>query len=444
MKKYFFVFFIIIFCLLLGINEILCVNALSPLTALNDEKLAEEILYQLQNSTSCEDENKDIYSYLEILNNENTLFYNYKISEIETLLQNYKETILKQAKKFANENEYKKAVELLQSKQCLFKDKSTVNSLISYYSKFFIQDGLFYYENEPIVLSIGKLIAYPELAFSETANINCQANLTPTEFQNLLTQLYNENYVLINLDDYINFEQNTVVKKDLYLPQNKKPLILILNDTNYDNQEGFIEKYIVDNQNEIASYNSKATEKNIISYNTDFIPILETFITENKNFSFNNAKAIICVNENEKILGYNINKQNPTQAQDVLNLKKLVQTLKEKGYKFAYNDSLNNLGEEEYNSKLEIFKTDLKQIFGEINLYYYNKSTINSLNFNNLNDFNIKIVFSTIKTNTSISKNNFLIIPTFQITINNLKNPDFPIESLDYDEIFDHINRKTY
>lgn len=441
MKKVFLAFLLIIFCLFYSTNNFISVTARSPFNAMQNEKSAEKILYDLQNSSNYELENNEIDNLLGLLYNNNTLFYNYKISEIENLLQVYREAILKQAKKIAQEKNYKKAVELLQSKACLFKDKSTINSLISYYSKFFVQDGLFYYESQPLILSLGKLIAYPEQAFLETNNLKLKDNLTAGEFQNLLKQLYNENYILINIENCFNLEQNTPSLKDLYLPQNKKPLILIFNDTNYDNSQGFIEKYIVDPQDEIACYNSKEIEKNIISYNTDLIPILENFITLNKDFSFNGARATICFCENEKTFGYNISKQNPNQTQEILNLKKIVSKLKEKGYCFSYSGKINNLTDIEYQNKKEIL-ADLKQIFGEINMFYCKNCNYNQINSTIYGDFGIKILLGTIKTNSCVVKNNYIVFPINEVTINQLNSENFPISNLDYDDIYDHINRK--
>lgn len=442
MKKCF-AMIILIFMLVACItSKYRCVYA-SPLNALNENKLAEEILIKLQNTDKNEMETQDIYSYLEALYNENTLFYSYKIKELENILQNYQENILKQAKKIAQEKDYKKAVELLQSKICLFKDKSTVTSLINYYSKFFVRDGLFYFEGEPTILSFGKLIAYPEQAFLETSNFKFQNNLTVSEFQNLLKQLYNENYVLVNLSDFINFDEDKPTRKDLYIPQNKIPLLLVFNDTNYDGSVGFIEKYIIDPQGEVACYNSKESEKNLVTYNSDFIPILESFISQNKDFSFNNARAIICLNENDKILGYNISKQNLNQAQDTLSLKKLATLLKEKGYNFAYNGEIANLSQEELDLKKSTIQDTIKQIFGPISMYYCEKSPSSSIKNSILNDFEFKILLDTIKTNNTIFRNNQVIVPVFNITIKDLESKTCPIKELDFNELFDHINRKT-
>lgn len=432
MKKCLFIFLILILCVCFSKTHFVYA---SPKNSLEDMKLAEELLIKVQNSQNLEKE--ELYKYLETFYTENTQFFSYKIKELEEILQEYREDILIKAKKLAQDKEYKKAVELLQSKTSLFNDKSTINSLINYYSKFFIQDGLFYYEDDPVILSFNKLIAYPNIAFSDETALKEENNLTTTEFQKLLKQLYENNYILVNLSDFINIEDGKVTKKDLYLPPNKKPIMFIFNDVNYDGKLGFIEKYIIDPQDEIACYNSKENEKNIISYNTDFIPILENFIINNKDFSFNNARGIICVDENEKVLGYNLSKQNPNQAQDILTFKKILSLLKEKGYTFAYSG---NLYEEDIENRIEL----IKQTFGTLNCYYCKNLSSNSIKTSILEQFGLNILLDTIKTNTTIFKSNRAIVPYNSISIYSFINKTLNYLDLNFEEIYDHVNRKDF
>jgi len=191
-KKFFSIFFIILLIITLpfNFNKIERVFA-SPEQALVESNLAEKLLYKLQNN--CYDEEIDkLYKYLDILYHENTQFYSYKLEELENLMNKYREEIIKNARELAEKEEYKNAVEYLENKSELFKDKSTINSLISHYSKFFIKDGLFYTEITPKILSINKLIAYPAEAFNENSlsDIFDKLYLTNKEFSNLLQELY--------------------------------------------------------------------------------------------------------------------------------------------------------------------------------------------------------------------------------------------------------------
>ena len=77
-------------------------------------------------------------------------------------------------------------------------------------------------------LSFQLLIADPERAFrDETYGVSYKNNfVTTTEFANILQQLYENDYILISLDDIYHMEtdelgQTYLSSKDLYLPQGK-------------------------------------------------------------------------------------------------------------------------------------------------------------------------------------------------------------------------------
>ena len=443
MRKFYAIFFIIflIIALPFNFNNIERVFA-SPEQALLESNLAEKLLYKLQNN--CYDEEIDkLYKYLDILYHENTQFYSYKLEELEKLMDKYREEIVKKARELANHEEYKSAVEYLENKSELFKDKSTINSLISHYSKFFIADGLFYTEISPKILSINKLIAYPLETFNENplSETYDKLYLTNKEFSNLLQELYLNDYILINITDYLDLESETVTKKDLYLPQNKKPLILIFNNINYtENELGFIEKFIIDSKNEVACFNSKQVEKNQISQNSDFIPLLETFLQTNKDFSYNGAKAVITFNSENSILGYNINKNNPNYNQDSLNLKKIVTYLKEKGYIFGYSVQQSFTNNEELESKIIFLQNEIFNIFGNLKIIFTNLNTNKIQNyFYNFSEIGIKCFINTGENNVVI-KNNLAIISSLLINGDflRLNNPQL---NLNFDKIYDHTNR---
>ena len=389
MKNFFKAFFVIILLVVILWAPNLKVPVFaSPEDALYKANLAEKLLIKLQ-SNEFDEEVENIYKYLETIYNENTQFYSYNIEQLESLMDSYRSSIITSARNMALNEDYKGAVEFLESKSELFKDKSTINSLILHYSKFFVKDGLIYYDKTPKILSLNKLISYPSIAFCED-NLKLETfdndYLTSKEFSNLLSELYLNDYILINLSDCFEIQDNIITKKDLYLPQNKTPIILIFNNINYlDTNQEFIEKFIIDGKDTIACYNKKQTQNNQISYNTDFIPILENFILQHNDFSFNNAKAVITFNKNDGILGYNVNKTNPNLSQDSSVLKKLVIKLKSLGYQFGY--SLNNFDSTKFEEEKEYLQEYIFPVFGNLNICYLDSQK----NFENLSDLGFKI-----------------------------------------------------
>lgn len=446
-KKYCAIFFVVIFSFFsFFCVQNTCTIFASPEGALNQEILAEKLLIKLQNSKNTIDkEIEQMYKYLDLICHENTQFYVYKIKEIEQLMDEYRNYIILKARSFATTGEYKQAVEFLESKSEIFKDKSTITSLISHYSKYFVKDGLFYYDGSAKILSLNKLIAYPELAFS-TENANCDnldnLYLTSKEFQNLLEELYLNDYILISLSDYIELSDNNVYKKDLYLPPNKTPIILFFNEINYSETDcAFIEKFVIDGKDNIACYNSKQAEKNQISYTSDFIPLLESFLANHPDFSPNGAKATICFDSHDGILGYNINKTNPNLGQDSLTLKKLVSKLKLLGYEFGYGNfdksfySIKNFDEE-----ILFIKNNILPIFGTINIYFspfeYNK---NNEYYNKLENIGFKI-FVDYNKNGCYIKNQKVFLSSFFLNGKVLREKPKQF-NIDYEKIYDHNSR---
>lgn len=446
MKKIFYTIFTLIFIFILPLS-VMKINAVfaSPESTLNQINLAEKLLMKLQNSDEADEEIEQIYKYLDIVCHENTQFYSYNIEKLEKLMDDYRNKIIKTARDYASNQEYKKAVEFLESKSELFKDKSTINSLISFYSKFFVKDGLFYYDKLPKFISINKLIAYPNLAFCDDNPKQEELDenyMTSKEFQNLLSQLYLNDYILINFSDIVEIYDNVVYKKDLYIPLNKTPVVLIFSGINYfENEPYFIEKFIVDGKDEIACYNSKQTEKNQISYSADFISILENFIAEHNDFSFNNARGVITFDKNGGILGYNINKTNPNVNQDAITLKKLVAKLKQLGYTFGYGNFEKSYNEiENINDEFLFFKENIQPIFGNINVYFsaFDKNK-NNWYYSKLNELGFKI-FIDLNINNFNIKNNQVFVSSNQINGKILRNQP-KILNVDYEKIYEHNSR---
>lgn len=437
MKNFFKAFFVIILLVVILWAPYLKVPVFaSPEDALYKANLAEKLLIKLQ-SNEFDEEVENIYKYLETIYNENTQFYSYNIEQLESLMDSYRSSIITSARNMALNEDYKGAVEFLESKSELFKDKSTINSLILHYSKFFVKDGLIYYDKTPKILSLNKLISYPSIAFCED-NLKLETfdndYLTSKEFSNLLSELYLNDYILINLSDCFEIQDNIITKKDLYLPQNKTPIILIFNNINYlDTNQEFIEKFIIDGKDTIACYNKKQAQNNQISYNTDFIPILENFILQHNDFSFNNAKAVITFNKNDGILGYNINKTNPNLSQDSSVLKKLVIKLKSLGYQFGY--SLNNFDSTKFEEEKEYLQEYIFPVFGNLNICYLDSQK----NFENLSDLGFKI-FINLGENSLKIKNNKLIVTAKNFGGKTLRERPLLL-IIDYEKIYDHTNR---
>jgi len=181
--------------------------------------------------------------------------------------------------------------------------------------------------------------------------------VTTGEFEKILEQLYNNGYVLVDMDSFIaetvTGETITYSSKPLYLPDGKKPIMITETMVNYYNYmidgnddgapdkdgAGFATKLVVQNGAVKAAMVDSTGETVIGNY--DLVPILEAFIEEHPDFSYHGSRALLAVSGHEGVFGYRTNKSVvDTMGQayydsEVAAAKEVVAALKEAGYEFA-------------------------------------------------------------------------------------------------------------
>lgn len=183
--------------------------------------------------------------------------------------------------------------------------------------------------------------------------------VTTKEFNGILNNLYNNGYVLVDFDSFID-TQKGVDESDMFfsvpirLPEGKKPVMLtetLVNYFNYmitddknkleadANGDGFASKLVLQNGEIKAEYVDESGATLVGDY--DFVPILETFIKAHPDFVYRGARATLAVTGTEGIFGYRINtslistKGNEFHDKEVAGAKEIVQALRDQGYRIA-------------------------------------------------------------------------------------------------------------
>lgn len=182
--------------------------------------------------------------------------------------------------------------------------------------------------------------------------------VSTSEFRKILEQLYNNNYVLVDYDSFIGAQQDpsgtTVFNTtSIWLPAGKKPVMITETMVNYFHYmisdtdlgeanakgDGFASKLVLQNGEIKAEYVTASGETLIGDY--DLVPILEDFIRQHPDFSYQGARAILAVTGSQGIFGYRcVTDYVATKGQDyvdkeIAGAKEIVQALRDKGYTLA-------------------------------------------------------------------------------------------------------------
>lgn len=229
------------------------------------------------------------------------------------------------------------------------------------------------------------LIAYTERAFDNDSMSKGYNDwmVTVKEFNEILESLYEKNYILVDYHDVYETKnengQTVLSKKELKLPAGKKPLILSIDDLNYYEymiENGNVFKLVLDENGDVATYSIAPDGKKAISQDNEIVPILDSFVEEHNDFSFNGAKGIIATTGYEGILGYRtheLDSQNyETEKAEAI---KVVNRLKETGWTFACHgyghlDAV-KISRERLVRDTARWKMEVETLVGPTNIYIY-------------------------------------------------------------------------
>lgn len=240
----------------------------------------------------------------------------------------------------------------------------------------------YYYTSNVEHLFTHCLIAYPEIAFAQNNHMgkhyfnDC---ITHIEFKNILNELYLKDYILVNLNDCFYVDHNGIAhKQKIKVPKGKKPLVLSFDDVNYDSKKiglGMVDKIVLDDSGNIACI-TNTNGKNIISYDREFVTILENFINKHPDFSLNGAKGTINLTGYDGILGYRTSHKNKKNRDtEISNATEVVNKLKSLNWTFACHSyghyHMKKLSNEQFLNELQLWKEEVEPIIGPTSIYVY-------------------------------------------------------------------------
>ena len=305
------------------------------------------------------------------------------------------QSIMAQVDELAAGYNYQSAIDLLNS----FGDASDYPELDTKKAELVTAQQQLIEHREPSLipnLSFHVLIEDLPRAMADTDDLKGSYNknfVSTGEFKAILGQLYANGYVLVDFDSFtevgIDLEGNTKIQmKPVYLPAGKKPIMLTETMVNYfgymndgDNDgvadakgDGFASKLVVDGGKVKAEYVDANGQTLIGDY--DLVPILESFIDEHPDFSYQGARATLAVTGYEGVFGYRTNtsyiatKGQAYYDQECANAKEVVNALRNAGYNiacFTYgNVAYRDMSTAQVQADLQSWTQQITPVVGEV------------------------------------------------------------------------------
>lgn len=219
------------------------------------------------------------------------------------------------------------------------------------------------------------LIMDPALAFAAEEREGYNDWMTTVyEFERILPKLFENDFMLIRYSDIYDTKNGKIIKKELILPEGKKPLILSFDDVNYYEYmkgDGFADRLSLDQDGNVSAIVLK-NGKEVFDRRGDAVPILDDFVKKNPSFSYRGAKGILAVTGYQGVLGYR-NLKDPSAIREA---KRTADRLKATGWTFAchsYSHSKTfrdaTITEEKLNDDLTRWKTVVAPVTGAANIF---------------------------------------------------------------------------
>ena len=289
---------------------------------------------------------------------------------------------LQEAQKLADSYYYDEAVSYLEQIEPMETTRDRISEKIDEYTA--AKNALTVYEGDIAHLCFPILIEDSGRAFDgDDYSYNYAGTMITTkEFKAILDSLYENGYILVNIEDVAKKTTDargiTIMEKcDLVLPPGKKPVIISQDNVDYSsirNGDGIATALVEENGKVLARYTDEGGHDLTGDY--DLVPILNTFVEEHPDFSWNGARGIISVSGSEGVFGYSLETtlgNNVSQNSDMVS--RVASTLTAGGWKIAcagYKHAyMNEMTTDQLKSDIDEWKKAVGALTGETSILFY-------------------------------------------------------------------------
>lgn len=262
-----------------------------------------------------------------------------------------KEEKLLQAEKLFQGYFYDEAVEVLKSEPSMITAATddAITLKIAEIEK--SKAALVKYEGPIHHIFFHSLIVYPELAFDGEGHPAQGYNMwmtTVSEFKKMLPRLEKKGYILYPLTEYVEPDPENPEKlklKDIYLPADKIPLVISIDDVNYYDYmkpDGFANRLVVGEDGRVWTEVITPEGKTVLTRDGDVMPILDDYVKAHPGFSWKGAKGTIALTGYQGALGYRITDGLPQEGEWQQTVTKIADIMKANGWSFACHSYTHN------------------------------------------------------------------------------------------------------
>ena len=225
-----------------------------------------------------------------------------RLEEIMTVMY---DPMIQQGEHLLDTFKYYSAEKLLSDMAAIFpNDTRTANDLLVATSN---TSETITYSGKVEVLCVRNLIADEEIASTHGSTVYDKA-LTCDQFQRMLEELYKNNYCLVDPEGLVDTSNETyLVETPLTVPIGKKPLIIVVEALDYSAAfygQGFNRRLVLNDQGQVCSEYVDASGDAVVSRTREVIGILDKFVEDHHDFTYDGAKGAISIAGYESCFGY--------------------------------------------------------------------------------------------------------------------------------------------
>ena len=206
--------------------------------------------------------------------------------------------------------------------------------------------------------------------------------ITADEFRYILEEVYNNGYVLIDIDymydyAYVGTKLTATVKKTIKVPKGKKPLIISVDNVAYPYGEhgmGRADRLeVVDGQ--LYAYTKLKDGSDQYSQDNEVFPILEKFIAAHPDFSFSGAKCVVAPSAADGLFGWDTTADAKNREENVKQAKIIANWFVEHGYALAchsyYHGNFQTMTLDKIRKDLDLWNEEAAPIIGKTHVFIY-------------------------------------------------------------------------